>query len=98
MTNMYRIGRRAERKLAGELRGRNYRNVRLSKGSRGPADVYGVKNGVKTYLQVKANTARETRGERVALRRLAQKRGGRAAIVYKRKSGTRWKFLGDFSR
>ena len=73
MANTYRIGRRAERKLANQLRERNYRNVRLSKGSRGPADVYGVKNGVKTYIQVKANSARETRDERAALRRLAKK-------------------------
>ncbi len=41
--NTYRKGRRGEKKIAKLLRSRGFSNVRLSKGSRGPADIYAVK-------------------------------------------------------
>ena len=41
--NTYRKGGRAERKIAKKLRNRGFSNIRLSKGSRGPADIYATK-------------------------------------------------------
>ena len=52
--NYYKIGRAAERKVAGVLRRRGFKNIRLSKGSRGPADIYAVKKKRKYYFQVKS--------------------------------------------
>jgi Holliday junction resolvase len=39
----YAKGRRAERRVARTLRSRGFSNIRLSKGSRGPADIYAFK-------------------------------------------------------
>ena len=52
--NWYRSGRIAEGKVARRLKGLGFKNVRLSGGSRGPADIYAVKRGRKYYFQVKS--------------------------------------------
>jgi Holliday junction resolvase len=96
MENMYRRGRIAEARVANYLRERGFENVRRSAGSRTPADLYGVRDGRKHYIQVKYNTAKETPEERAALQRLAKQRGGNAAVIYKKPNGIRWKFLGNY--
>jgi Holliday junction resolvase len=52
--NMYRSGRIAEKKVVNRLKARGFTNIRRSKGSRGPADIYAVKKGKKYYIQVKS--------------------------------------------
>ena len=52
--NYYRSGRIAEGKVAKRLKRLGFKNIRLSKGSRGPADIYAVKKKKKYYFQVKS--------------------------------------------
>lgn len=44
----YAIGRRAERRVARTLRRRGFTSVRLSKGSKGPADIYAFKRAKRS--------------------------------------------------
>lgn len=82
--NRYRKGRIAEKKVKNWLGNHNFTNIRRSKGSRGPADIYARSpQGTKTYIQVKSGTARMTRDEKRNLRSMAKKRGGFAAEVHK---------------
>lgn len=79
----YRSGRIAEGKIARDLSDKGFENVRMSAGSRGPADVYAKKDGVKYYVQVKSNSARLDSEGRRDLRQLARERGGVAVSVHR---------------
>ena len=81
--NRYRRGRIAEKKVANWLKDKGFTNIRRSKGSRGPADIYARSpSGVKTYVQVKAYSASlDSQGKR-ELRSLAKDRGGAAMDVH----------------
>jgi predicted AAA+ superfamily ATPase len=68
MVNLYRRGRIAEGKVASYLRAKKFQNIKRSKGSRGPADIYAKKHGVKYYIQVKYGAASATRKEIKGLR------------------------------
>ncbi len=93
MVNLYRKGRIAEKKVMDWLRDHGFYNLRRSKGSRGPYDIYGRSpSGVKTYVQVKSGSARLTREEREKLREVARNRGGFAAYVHKGK-GNKFKMV-----
>jgi len=52
--NMYRKGRIAERKVMNHLEKLGFKNIRRSKGSRGPYDIYATKKKKKYYFQVKS--------------------------------------------
>jgi len=52
--NMYRKGRIAERKVMNRLEKLGFKNIRRSKGSRGPYDIYATKKKKKYYFQVKS--------------------------------------------
>lgn len=83
MVNKYRRGRIAEKKAADWLKKLGFRNIRRSKGSRGPYDIYAVSpSGIKTYVQVKSYTARLKREERKKLRDVARRRRGFAAYIH----------------
>lgn len=99
MVNLYRRGRVAEKKVVNWLKSKGFRNVRRSRGSRGPYDVYAVSpSGVKTYVQVKSYSARLTKEERKKLRNVAKKRKGFAAYVhYDGKGKFRMLPLGNWS-
>jgi Holliday junction resolvase-like predicted endonuclease len=100
MVNTYRRGRIAEKKVANWLKSKGFRNVRRSKGSRGPYDIYAVSPaGYKTYIQVKSHSAKMTEEERTKLRNVARKRGGFAAYVHYYGSGRfRMRPLGNWGR
>ena len=83
MVNKYRCGRIGEKKIVNWLKSYGFRNIRRSKGSRGPADIYAVSpSGTKTYIQVKTKGGRFTREEKLRLRQLARQRKGFAAYVH----------------
>ena len=96
MVNLYRRGRIAERKIANDLRDRGFENIRRSAGSRGPADVYAVRNGRKYYIQVKSGTADVTSQEISRLRDLAKDRGGTAVVINRRNGTNKWRFFGSW--
>lgn len=98
MINRYRSGRIAEGKVARDLADKGYENIRLSAGSRGPADIYAKKDGVKYYVQVKSGGARLDSDGRRDLRALAKERGGVAVSVHRSEGQQRWQFLGNWSR
>jgi len=100
MINKYRKGRIAEKKSKDWLKGHGFYNIRRSKGSRGPADIYAVSpSGVKTYIQVKSGNARLTREEKMKLRKLAKKRKGFAAYIhYYGRGKVKMVPLGNWSR
>ncbi len=75
--NRYRKGRIAERKVMNRLEELGWYNIRRSKGSRGPADIYArTPSGTKAYIQMKSGSAEITREEVDKVRSLARKRGG----------------------
>jgi Holliday junction resolvase len=83
MTTNYQKGYRFERKIATYFRRRGYFVVR-SGGSKGPADLVGVKKNVPTLLiQCKAGTGVVGKDEHNTLFRAAQEAGARAIIVSK---------------
>jgi len=98
MTNLYRSGRIAEGKVARDLRTKGFENVRMSAGSRGPADIYARKGETRYYVQVKSNSARLDSGGRRDLRQLARERGGVAVSVHRSDGANRWQFLGNWSK
>lgn len=88
MVNKYRKGRRGEKKIVNWLKSLRFKNIRRSKGSRGPADIYAVSpSGVKTYIQAKTGRSTFKKEEKLKLRRLAKKRKGFAAYVHYRGKG-----------
>ena len=97
--NTYRRGRIAEKKVGNWLSGHSFTNIRRSKGSRGPADIYARSpGGTKSYIQVKSGTARMGSDEKKRLRSLAKSRKGFAAEVHKGEgSNFRLKPLGNWS-
>ena len=98
MVNLYRRGRIGEKKIVNYLKTLGFKNIRRSKGSRGPADIYAKKNRRKYYFQVKVNTSKPTRKEIRKLREMARKRGGVAVVIQKTGNKKRWKFFGNWSR
>ncbi len=97
--NTYLKGRINEGRVAAELKRKGWKNVRKSKGSRGPADIYArTPNGTKAYIQVKSGSAKITKKEVKKLKKLAKKRRGVAVVIYKRSKKNPWKFLGNWSR
>ena len=97
--NRYRQGRIAEKKVGNWLSGHGFTNIRRSKGSRGPADIYARSpGGTKSYIQVKSGTARMGLDEKKRLRSLARSRKGFAAEVHKGEGNNfRLKPLGNWS-
>ena len=95
MVNLYRRGRIAEKKVINYLKKLGFTNVRRSRGSRSPADIYARKGKTKYYIQLKYGSAKATRSEIKRLRELARKRGGVAVVIHRDKKGRhRWNFLG----
>lgn len=93
MVNLYRKGRIAEKKVMDWLRAHGFYNLRRSKGSRGPYDIYGRSpSGTKTYAQVKSGSARLSKEEKEKLREVAKKRGGFAVYIHKGK-GNKFKMV-----
>ena len=84
-----------EKKIVNYLKNKKFYNIRRSKGSRGPADIYARKGKEKFYIQVKYGRSKPSKKEIRRLRNLARKRGGIAALIHRTKEGKiRWKFLG----
>lgn len=99
MVNSYRKGRIQEKKVENWMRDKGWTNLRRSKGSRGPADIYGRSpSGVKTYVQVKSGSARLSSSEYRRLRRMTKERKGAALYVHKDKKGIKMKWLGNWSK
>lgn len=98
--NTYRKGRVNEGRVAAYLERKGWTNVRMSGGSRGPADVYARSpNGTKVYSQVKADSARISKGEVRDLRSMAKERGGAALYIHKNAGqNPRFTWLGNWSR
>ena len=96
MTNLYRRGRIAERKVANDLLDRGFSNIRRSGGSRGPADIYAFKDGQKYYVQVKSGTARVNSDGIARLRSLAKERGGAAVVINRKDGRNKWRFFGNW--
>ncbi|RLG46482.1 MAG: hypothetical protein DRN90_06430 [Thermoproteota archaeon] len=80
LKNPYRSGRRAERIVAERLSKKGWL-IRLSKGSKGPWDIYALKSGRKMLIQVKKGSSTFSRKECRRLRREARKRGAIAALA-----------------
>lgn len=97
MTNQYRRGRIAEKKVVNDLRVRGFENIRRSVGSRGPADIYAIKDGIKYYVQVKSGSAQMNRTGVQELRALAKKRSGVAVSIHRAEGKNKWKFHGNWS-
>lgn len=100
MVNTYRKGRIAEKKVVNWLKEQGFSNIRRSRGSRGPYDIYAVSpSGVKTYIQVKSRTARLSSEEKIKLRKIAKKRGGFAAYIhYDGRGKIKFSPLGNWSK
>jgi len=96
VVNRYRKGRIAEKKVANDLLNKGFENVRRSKGSRGPADIYAKKNGRKYYFQVKSGTASIDSEGIDKLRGLAKDRKGTAVVVHRKDGKNMWKFFGSW--
>lgn len=94
--NAYRSGRIAEKKVANDLDDKGFENIRRSWRSRGPADIYAVKDGQKYYIQVKSGSARAGPDEIVRLRELAEQRGGAAVVINRANGKNRWRFFGNW--
>ena len=93
MVNLYRKGRIAEKKVMNWLQSHGFYNLRRSKGSRGPHDIYARSpSGTKTYAQVKSGSARLSKEEKEKLREIAKKRGGFAVYIHKGK-GNKFKMV-----
>jgi Holliday junction resolvase len=79
----YEKGRRFEYEIATYLRRRGYFVVRAA-GSKGPADLVGVKKGnIPVLIQCKAQTAKVGKDEHNELFKAALQSGARAVIVSK---------------
>lgn len=84
-----KFGREAEYVVALYLKSVGWHDVKLSPGSRGPADIVATRSTEKWFLQVKASAVaprlkgREVRG----LRQLAKSKGGLAVISTMQPSG-----------
>ena len=99
MVNLYRRGRIQEKKVENWMRDKGWTNLHRSKGSRGPADIYGRSpSGYKTYVQVKSGSARLSSSGYRSLRKMAKKRKGAALYIHKDKKGIKSRWLGNWSK
>lgn len=98
MVNLYRRGRIAEKKVSNLLKDEGYGNIRRSKGSRGPADLYARKGENKYYFQIKTGSARASPKEIRRLRALAEKRKGTAVVAHYSKGQKKLRFYGNWNR
>ena len=100
MANNYRKGRIAEKKVANRLQALGFSNIRRTKGSRGPYDVYARSpKGQKVYVQVKSGSASMDGEATIRLRNLAKKRKGTAAYAhYQGRNKVKFKWLGNWNR
>lgn len=74
-----------------------YYNIRRTKGSRGPYDIYARSpEGIKTYIQVKSGTAKPTLDEIDRLRTVAYLRRGTAVTVERRNGKNKFRFRGSW--
>ena len=73
-----------------------YYNIRRSKGSLGPADLYARKGDNKYYIQVKTGSARAGPREIRRLRALAKSRKGTAVVVNYNKGRKKVRFFGHW--
>lgn len=96
MKNKYRSGIIAEGKVVRDLKEKGFENVRQSKGSRGPADIYASKDGQKYYIQVKKGSATLDEEGKKKLQKLAEERKGVAVYVHREDAKNRWRFLGNW--
>ena len=96
MVDLYRRGRIAEKKVANLLKDDGYYNIRRSRGSRGPADLYARKGENKYYIQVKTGSARASPDGIRRLRALARKREGTAVVVQYNKGRKKHRFYGHW--
>ena len=97
-TDNYRKGRIAEKKVCNDLASKGFVNIRRSKGSRCPADIYTVNNGQKYYIQVSSGTANISLSEVRKLRELAKQRKGSAVSIQRSSGSNKWKFLDNWSK
>ena len=82
--NLYKKGRVNEGRVAAYLKRQGWTNVRMSAGSRGPADFYArTPSGIKTYVQVKADGASLGSQGRRDLRHMAKEHHGAALYIHK---------------
>ena len=99
MRDKYRSGRIHEGKVGTRLKELGFSNIRRSKGSRGPADIYArTPSGFKAYLQVKSGNAAVSRQEIRKLRKLASERRGVAITAHRKNGKTTLRFRGNWSR
>lgn len=96
MVNLYRKGRIAERKIVNDLWDKGFENIRRSSGSRGPADIYATKNGIKYYFQVKSGAAQANPHDIERLRELARQRKGTAVVIHRNNGKNKWRFYGGW--
>ena len=96
MTNLYRRGRIAEKKVANYLSGLGFENIRRSAGSRGPADIYARKGNQKYYIQVKSGSAHVSAEEIARLQELAKDRKGVAVVIHHNNGRNKWRFFGNW--
>jgi Holliday junction resolvase len=96
MVNLYRRGRIGEKKVVAYLKGKGFRTLRRSRGSKGPYDIYGRKGRNKYYIQVKTGSARASPSEIKRLRAIARERGGTAVLIHRKKRKQKWKFFGHW--
>ena len=90
----YSKGRSAEEKVALELKAEGYK-TKLSKGSRGIADIIATKRGTKKFIQVKSGSAKISKSDRAKLRRMAKRHG--ADDVVANVVDEWWNFKVDFN-
>ena len=76
----YSRGIATERMIAGRLRNKGYL-VRQSPGSRGPYDLYALRGGRKTLVQVKRGSSPFTKADRARLRSAARNKGAKAYLM-----------------
>ena len=98
--NTYRKGRRAEKIVAEKMkRSGKFKYVKLSKGSRGPADIHARSiYGPKVQIQVKSGSARMNSEEKHKLNLMAKR--SKAVAIYTRynRGKLQNKQLGNYSR
>ena len=95
--DFYRKGRICEGKVIRQMRESGFENIRQSAGSRGPADVYAIKDGRKYYVQVKTGAARASHDEVERLKKMARQRHGVVAVVHRENVKNHWWLLGNWS-
>ncbi|MGB9896056.1 MAG: hypothetical protein ACPLN2_09190 [Thermoproteota archaeon] len=88
----YSKGIKAERRIKIELEKKGWL-VKQSKGSRGPYDLYALKNGKKLLVQVKSGSSYLKKKDKAKLRQTARKKGAKALFVHIKGKKIRSKFV-----